>query len=127
MDVPLQEWQTIGHKVPLLVNLQPAGEYLSEDFHHAGGVPAVVNILMEQGLIKEKALTANGKTMGENCKGKKVHLPEVIWPFDKPHEEGCRFHRADRQSVRQRHHEDQRDQRGIPQALSVQPQGSRSL
>ncbi len=78
------EWQTIGHKVPLLVNLQPAGEYLSEDFHHAGGVPAVVNILMEQGLIKEKALTANGKTMGENCKGKKVHLAEVIWPFDKP-------------------------------------------
>ncbi len=84
VDVPLQEWQTVGHKVPLLVNLQPAGEYLSEDFHHAGGVPAVVNILMSQGLIKEKALTANGKTMGENCKGKKVHLAEVIWPFDKP-------------------------------------------
>jgi dihydroxy-acid dehydratase len=44
----------------------------------------VVNILMEQGLIHEKALTVNGKTMGENCKGKKVHLQEVIWPFDKP-------------------------------------------
>jgi len=84
VDVPLQDWQTIGHKVPLLVNLQPAGEYLGEDYHHAGGVPAVVNILMEQGLIKENALTANGKTMGENCKGKKVMLPEVIWPFDKP-------------------------------------------
>jgi dihydroxy-acid dehydratase len=84
VDVPLAEWQKIGHKVPLLVNLQPAGEYLSEDFHHAGGVPAVVNILMEQGLIKEKALTVNGKTMGENCKGKRVMLPEVIWPFDKP-------------------------------------------
>ena len=81
---PLQDWQTIGHKVPLLVNLQPAGEYLSEDYHHAGGVPAVVNRLMEQGLIKEKALTANGKTMGENCKGKRVLLDEVIWPFDKP-------------------------------------------
>ncbi len=84
VDVPLQEWQTIGHKVPLLVNLQPAGEYLSEDFHHAGGIPAVVNRLMEKGLIKENALTANGKTMGENCKGKKVLLEEVIWPFDKP-------------------------------------------
>src|SRR5580698_9915358 len=83
-DLSIDDWQTCGHKVPLLVNLQPAGEYLAEDFHHAGGVPAVVNILMEQGLIKEKALTANGKTMGENCKGKKVHLPEVIWPFDKP-------------------------------------------
>src|ERR1700731_4925382 len=53
VDVPLQEWQTQGHKVPLLVNLQPAGEYLGEDFHHAGGVPAVVNILMEKGLIRE--------------------------------------------------------------------------
>ena len=84
VDVPLQEWQSVGHKVPLLVNLQPAGEYLGEDFHHAGGVPAVVNILMEKGLINEKALTVNGKTMGENCKGKKVHLAEVIWPFDKP-------------------------------------------
>ena len=84
VDVPLQDWQTIGHNVPLLVNLQPAGEYLGEDYHHAGGVPAVVNILMEQGLIKEGALTVNGKTMGENCKGKKVKLPEVIWPFDKP-------------------------------------------
>jgi dihydroxy-acid dehydratase len=84
VDVPLQDWQRIGHKVPLLVNLQPAGEYLSEDFHHAGGVAAVVNRLMEQGLIKENALTANGKTMGENCKGKRVMLDEVIWPFDKP-------------------------------------------
>ena len=84
VDLPLSDWQTVGHKVPLLVNLQPAGEYLSEDFHHAGGVPAVVNILMQQGLIKENALTANGKTIGENCKGKKVHLSEVIYPFDKP-------------------------------------------
>ena len=73
VELPLSDWQTVGHKVPLLVNLQPAGEYLSEDFHHAGGVPAVVNILMQQGLIKENALTANGKTIGENCKGKKVH------------------------------------------------------
>jgi len=84
VDVPLQNWQSVGHHVPLLVNLQPAGEFLSEDFHHAGGVPAVVNLLMEQGLIKENALTANGKTMGENCRGRKVLLQEVIWPFDKP-------------------------------------------
>jgi len=82
--VPLQEWQSVGHKVPLIVNMQPAGEYLSEDFHHAGGVPAVVNVLMQKGLIKENALTANGKTMGDNCRGKKVLLEEVIWPFDKP-------------------------------------------
>ena len=78
VDVPLQDWQSVGHKVPLIVNLQPAGEYLSEDFHHPAGAPAVVNVLLE------KALTANGKTIGENCKGKKVMLEEVIWPFDKP-------------------------------------------
>ena len=94
VDVPLQDWQTVGHKVPLLVNLQPAGEYLSEDFHHAGGVPAVVNILMEQGLIKEKALTANGKTMGENCKGKKVHAARSDLAVRQAAEEGCRLHRA---------------------------------
>jgi dihydroxy-acid dehydratase len=84
VDLPLTDWQTVGHKVPLLVNLQPAGEYLSEDLHHAGGIPAVVNILMSQGLINEKALTVNGKTIGENCRGKEVLLPHVIWPFDKP-------------------------------------------
>ncbi len=91
VEVPLADWQAVGHKVPLLVNLQPAGEYLGEDYHHAGGVPAVVNILMEQGLIKEGALTVNGKTMGENCKGKKVKLAEVIWPFDKPMKKDAGF------------------------------------
>ena len=91
VESPLQDWQTIGHKVPLLVNLQPAGEYLSEDFHHAGGVPAVVNRLMEQGLIQENALTANGKTIGDNCRGKKVFLDEVIWPFDKPMKKDAGF------------------------------------
>jgi dihydroxy-acid dehydratase len=91
VESPLQDWQTIGHKVPLLVNLQPAGEYLSEDFHHAGGVPAVVNRLMERGLIKENALTANGKTIGDNCRGKKVMLEEVIWPFDKPMKKDAGF------------------------------------
>ncbi len=53
IGVPLDndDWQTIGHKVPLLVNLQPAGEYLGEDYHHAGGVPAVVTELMKAGLL----------------------------------------------------------------------------
>jgi dihydroxy-acid dehydratase len=54
-------------------------------------VPAVVNILMQQGLIKENALTANGKTMGENCRGKKVLMQEVIWPFDKPMKKDAGF------------------------------------
>ncbi len=62
------DWQTIGHKMPLLVNLQPAGEYLGEDYHHAGGVPAVVAELMKAGMLPHPdALTVNGRTMGENC------------------------------------------------------------
>jgi len=82
VDVPLEDWQTKGLHVPLLVNLQPAGAYLGEDYHQAGGVPAVVAELMRQGLIHEDTLTVNGKTMGENCKGAEIVLPDVIRTFD---------------------------------------------
>ena len=84
VSLELKEWQTVGHHVPLLVNLQPAGEYLGEDFHHAGGVPAVVNQLMGQGLIHEHALTANGRTLGDNCRGRQIGDEQVIRPFDRP-------------------------------------------
>ncbi len=69
MALTLDDWQEHGHRVPLLVNLQPAGEYLGEDYHHAGGVPAVVNELMKQGLIHENAMTVNGRSIGDNCRG----------------------------------------------------------
>ncbi|ADL01398.1 IlvD/Edd family dehydratase [Brevundimonas subvibrioides] len=84
VDVPLQDWQTHGLHVPLLVNLQPAGQYLGEDYFHAGGVPAVVHELMQKGLIHEDALTVTGRTIGENCRGKATDLPDVIKPFDAP-------------------------------------------
>ena len=84
VDLPLMDWQTYGRKVPLLVNLQPAGEYLGEDYHHAGGVPVVVNELMKHGLIAEGAKTANGKTIGENCRGQEIMDERVIRPFDTP-------------------------------------------
>ncbi len=62
------DWQSIGHKIPLLVNLQPAGEYLGEDYHRAGGVPAVTMELMKAGLLPHPGqITANGKSTGENC------------------------------------------------------------
>jgi dihydroxy-acid dehydratase len=80
----LDDWQKYGHDVPLLVNLQPAGQYLGEDYFQAGGVPAVVAELMGQGLIREHALTANGRTIGENCAGRKIVLPEVIRSFQQP-------------------------------------------
>ncbi|RWH69206.1 MAG: dihydroxy-acid dehydratase [Mesorhizobium sp.] len=70
LGVPLDndDWQKVGLKIPLIVNLQPSGEYLGEDYHHAGGVPAVVAELMKAGLLPHPdAMTVNGKTMGDNC------------------------------------------------------------
>lgn len=90
-DLKLQDWQDHGHKIPLLVNLMPAGEYLGEDFHHAGGVPAVVNELLKHGLIREEAMTANGKTIAENCRGKEIQWTEVIRPFERPLKENAGF------------------------------------
>src|SRR5580698_1444899 len=63
VDHTLADWEDHGRHVPLLVNLQPAGEYLGEDFHRAGGVPAVVAQLLKQGLLFDKALTANGRSI----------------------------------------------------------------
>jgi dihydroxy-acid dehydratase len=73
------DWQKIGHKIPLLVNLQPAGEYLGEDYHRAGGVPAVVMELMKAGLLPHPGqITANGKSMGDNCANVANENPDVI-------------------------------------------------
>ncbi|GAA0744383.1 dihydroxy-acid dehydratase [Sphingomonas sp. ABOLD] len=83
-ELALDDWQTHGHKVPLLVNLQPAGEYLGEDYYRAGGVPAVVAQLMKQGLIHENAITANGKTIGENCRHATIEDEKVIRRFEEP-------------------------------------------
>ncbi len=91
VDLPIDDWQTHGHKVPLMVNLQPAGEYLGEDYYHAGGVPAVVAELMKQGLIHEDAMTANGKTMGDNCRNATIEDERVIRPFATPLKEDAGF------------------------------------
>ena len=84
VELELQDWQTFGHKVPLLVNLQPAGEYLGEDYYHAGGVPAVVAELMKHGLIREGAITVNGRTLGDNCREAAIEDAAVIRRFEDP-------------------------------------------
>jgi dihydroxy-acid dehydratase len=91
VELPLKDWERLGHKVPLLVNLQPAGEYLGEDYYRAGGVPAVVNELMRHGLIREGALSVNGATMGENCRDTKIQDDRVIRPFEQPLVEDAGF------------------------------------
>ncbi len=80
----LEDWQRYGFEVPLLVNLQPAGEYLGEDYFRAGGVPAVVAELMRHGLIHDGAVTANGRTIGENCGGAAIEDERVIRRVEDP-------------------------------------------
>ncbi|MGX9357462.1 IlvD/Edd family dehydratase [Roseobacteraceae bacterium S113] len=87
LGVPLDndDWQTLGHKVPLLVNLQPAGKYLGEDYQQAGGVPAVVGELLEAGVLPHPgALTVNGKSMGENCADARSLNTDVIMTVAEP-------------------------------------------
>ncbi|WP_192178080.1 IlvD/Edd family dehydratase [Mesorhizobium amorphae] len=87
LGVPLDndDWQTVGLNVPLIVNLQPTGEYLGEDYHHAGGVPAVVAELLKAGLLPHpEAMTANGKSIGDNCKGVANENADVIRTVAKP-------------------------------------------
>ncbi|QDG75056.1 IlvD/Edd family dehydratase [Labrenzia sp. PHM005] len=85
IELTNDDWQEIGHDVPLLVNLQPAGDYLGEDYFHAGGVPAVISELLRNGKLPHPdVVTANGKTMRENCEGITTDLPDVIKPFETP-------------------------------------------
>jgi len=86
IGVPLtiEDWQTVGYDVPLLVNMQPAGKYLGEEYYRAGGLPAVMRELLDAGRIHADALTINGKTMGENVKHAKAQDPDVIRPYGKP-------------------------------------------
>jgi dihydroxy-acid dehydratase len=80
----IEDWEKVGRRIPLLVNMQPAGKYLGEEFHRAGGIPAVVNELMKGGHIREKALTVTGKTMGENCRSRSILDHDVIRPLSDP-------------------------------------------
>ena len=79
------DWQDLGHDIPLLTNLQPAGDYLGEDFFHAGGVPAVMSELIRAGrLPTPEALTVSGATIAENCAAETIRDTDVIRPFETP-------------------------------------------
>jgi xylonate dehydratase len=91
IELTMDDWQRYGYEVPLIVNMQPAGEYLGEDYYRAGGVPAVISQLMRRGLIEESALTANGRTIGDNCRDAGIEDESVIWPIDQPMRENAGF------------------------------------
>ncbi len=84
VELSIDDWQTIGHHIPLLVNMQPAGFYLGEEFHRAGGVPSVVAELMRHRHIHEDVLTVNGRTMGDNCRDAPKPDGDVIRSCDNP-------------------------------------------
>jgi dihydroxy-acid dehydratase len=90
-ELALEDWQRHGHQIPLLVNLQPAGEYLGEDYYRAGGVPAVVAELMRQGLIHENQMTVTGRSIGDNCRAAKIEDPRVIKSYDQPLKKAAGF------------------------------------
>ncbi len=91
VELSVDDWQTHGEEIPLLVNLQPAGEYLGEDYYHAGGVPAVMGELIKHGHLDTNAKTVNGKTVGENYTASMIEDEKVIRPFDRPLKERAGF------------------------------------
>ena len=84
VSLTISDWEEHGAKVPLLVNLQPAGEYLGEDFHRAGGVPAVMGELLRNGQLEGSALTANGKSVSDNIAAARSLDENVIRPYGQP-------------------------------------------
>ena len=127
VKLSIEDWETVGYDVPLLVNMQPAGKYLGEEYFRAGGLPAVMNELRKARRIHSDAMTINGKTMGENVKNAEIQDADVIYTYKKPMRKKAGFQSAQGQLVRFRDYEDQRDLRGIPPALSRQPQGPERL
>ncbi|HUG42780.1 MAG TPA: IlvD/Edd family dehydratase [Acidobacteriota bacterium] len=91
VELEIEDWQTVGYEVPLLVNCKPAGEFLGEAFHRAGGIPAVVSELMKGGWIRPNALTVSGRTIGENCATSPIADSRVIRTCRSPLRENAGF------------------------------------
>jgi dihydroxy-acid dehydratase len=84
VELNIDDWEKIGHDIPLMVDMQPAGRFLGEEYFRAGGLPAVMNELLKAKKIHGDALTVNGKTMGENVRNAQIADTEVIRTFAKP-------------------------------------------
>jgi len=91
VELKSSDWMEYGHKVPLLLNMQPAGKYLGERFHRAGGVPSVMWELQQAGLLRAERLTVTGRSMAANLDGRQTADREVIFPFAEPLKENAGF------------------------------------
>ncbi len=84
VKLTLDDWDRLGREIPTLVDLMPSGRFLMEDFYYAGGIPAVVRLLGERGMLHRDALTVNGRTLWENCEKAPNWNEAVIRTFDHP-------------------------------------------
>ena len=91
VELEIEDWEKVGLEIPMLVNLQPGGKYLGEDFHRAGGVPAVMNALLKAGKLHDSAITVNGKTVAENYAETTTQDTDVIRTFQNPMLENAGF------------------------------------
>jgi dihydroxy-acid dehydratase len=91
VEIGAEDWMTYGYDLPLLVNMQPAGKYLSERFHRAGGVPAVIHELIGAGQFEGGALTVTGRSQSDNVEGRGASDREVIARYDAPFMERAGF------------------------------------
>ncbi len=90
LEITADDWRA-AYDIPLIVNMQPAGQYLGERFHRAGGAAAVLWELLKAGRIDGEALTVTGKTLAQNLEGRETHDREVIRPYDQPLRERAGF------------------------------------
>ena len=84
IELETEAWQKIGYDIPLMANIQPAGKYLCESYHRAGGTAAIMSELLKHKKLNGSVLTATGKTLEENLKGIEIKDHDVITPFNKP-------------------------------------------
>ena len=91
VELETDAWQQVGYDIPLMANIQPAGEFLCESYHRAGGTSAVMSELLDNDKIHGNVMTVTGKKMSENLKGIKIKDEKVITPFKNPMKQKAGF------------------------------------
>ena len=127
VELSIEDWERVGHDVPLLVNMQPAGEYLGEDYYRAGGLPAVMHELLTARRIHGNVLTVNGKTVADNVASAQATNRAVIRAYDDPLKAQAGFKVLRGNLFELRDHEDERDFGRLSPPLPEPPRRSQRL
>ena len=91
VELETDAWQQVGYDIPLMANIQPAGEFLCESYHRAGGTAAIMSELLDNGKLHGDVMTVTGKKMSANLKGIKIKDEKVITPFKNPMKQKAGF------------------------------------